>query len=129
MTAMSSTIGLTLVNGTILYGTFVVPIFTAAFSAIFANPLFLVPSIAFNFALYKRSLIYFYGSRAEVVNMFLKPNGKQVIIETRDGESKIVNNTDFYEAKTFEDKWESRIDFNYGANVYNYIRGNSVIYD
>jgi len=73
---MGSTIGLTLVNGAILYGTFVVPIFTAAFSALFANPLFLIPSLAFNFGLYKRSLIYFYGNRAEVVNIFLKPNGK-----------------------------------------------------
>ena len=61
--------------------------------------------------------------------MFLKQNGKQVIIETKDGESKEVNVSDIYGAKKTESKFENRIDFNYGANKYNFIRGNSIIYD
>lgn len=61
--------------------------------------------------------------------MFLKPNGKQVIVETRDGESKVVNTMDIYDAKLVDSKYEQRIDFCHGANVYNYIRGNSIIYD
>ena len=44
-TAMSSTVMLTLVNTSILYSTFINQIFTAAFSAIFANPIFLLPSL------------------------------------------------------------------------------------
>jgi hypothetical protein len=103
---MSSSVGLTVLNGAILYSTFVMPIFTATFSAIFANPIFLIPSLTFNYLIYKRSYIYFYGDRAEVVNMFLKQNGKQVIIETLDGESKIINNTDIYGAKFIENRHE-----------------------
>lgn len=74
--AIGSTIGMTLVNSAILYSTFVMPIFTASFSAIFANPIFLLPSLTANFIIWRRSHVYFYGDRTEVVNMFLKPNGK-----------------------------------------------------
>jgi len=105
-TAMSSTVMLTLVNTSILYSTFINQIFTAAFSAIFANPIFLLPSLAGNYILWRRSAIYFYGDRAEVVNMFLKPNGKQVVVETRDGESKVINNTDIYEATKLDSKYD-----------------------
>lgn len=103
---MVSTVMLTAVNTSILYSTFINQIFTAAFSAIFANPIFLLPSLAGNYILWRRSAIYFYGDRAEVVNMFLKPNGKQVIVETRDGESKVINNTDIYEATKFDSKYD-----------------------
>jgi len=96
---MTSSVLLTLLNTSILYSTFVIPIYTAAFSAIFANPIFLIPALTGNYMLCRRSAVYFYGDRAEVVNMFLKPNGKQVIIETRDGESKVVNNSDIYDPK------------------------------
>lgn len=95
---MTSTVLLTMLNTSILYSTFVIPIYTAAFSAIFANPIFLLPSLVGNYILSRRSAVYFYGDRAELVNMYLKPNGKQVIVETRDGESKVINNTDIYSA-------------------------------
>lgn len=61
--------------------------------------------------------------------MFLKPNGKQVIVETRDGLSKIVNNSDIYENKIIETSMCRRIDFYHGANNHNYIRGPSHIFD
>ena len=105
------------------------PFYKASFAAIFANPLFLLPSLALNYFLYQRYYIFFYGDRAQVVNMFLKPNGKQVIVETRDGESKVVIISDIYESKKIDSKYESRIDFNHGANIFNFIRGNSIIYD
>jgi len=105
------------------------PLYTAAASALFANPFFLVPSLAANYVIWKRSNVYFYGDRAEIVNIFLKPNGKQCILETRDGESNLVNNTDIYHPKVIADSYDARIDFNYGANNYRYIRGNAIICD
>ena len=128
-TTLASTLGLTVVNASILYSTFVMPIFKASVAAIFANPIFLIPSFTLNYLLYQRYYVYFYGDRAHVVNMYLKPNGKQVIIETRDGESKVVNNVDIYDARLVDSKYEQRVDFHNGANVFNFIRGNSIIYD
>lgn len=49
--------------------------------------------------------------------MYLKPNGKQIIIETKNGESKVVNNADIYEAVMLENRYESRINFGHGANI------------
>lgn len=61
--------------------------------------------------------------------MFLKPNGKQVIVETLDGESKIVNNKDFFNAEMITSRYQHRIDLYHGANNYLFIRGNSFAYD
>jgi hypothetical protein len=61
--------------------------------------------------------------------MFLKENGKQVIVETMDGESRIVNNKDFYKAEMITSRYQHRIDLFHGANNYLFIRGNSFAYD
>ena len=62
--------------------------------------------------------------------MYLQPDGKKVIIETRDGNSVDINNTSFYEPKQITSKWGgSRLDFGYGANIYLFMRGNPMIYD
>lgn len=127
--AMSSVVFLSCLNTSILYSTFIMPLYNAAASALFANPFFLVPSLAANYVIWRRSHVYFYGDRAEIVNIFLKPNGKQCILETRDGDSHVVNNTDIYQPKMIADAHDARIDFNYGANNYRYIRGNTIILD
>jgi hypothetical protein len=128
-TSIISTIGLTCFNTSILYSTFIMPIYIASFSAIFANPIFLLPSLTANYILWRHSSVYLLGERSEVVNMFLKPNGKQIIVETKDGLSKTINTVDIYEAKAIETKYAPRIDFFYGANEHRFIRGNSHIYD
>lgn len=64
-----------------------------------------------------------------MINLFLKPNGKQVIVETRDGESKIVNNMDFFNVKPVSTRWQHRIEFYHGANNFLFIAGNSYSYD
>lgn len=51
------------------------------------------------------------------------------MIETRDGESKVVNNTDIYRAEKISTAHETRIDLYYGSNNYIFIHGNSYIYD
>jgi hypothetical protein len=61
--------------------------------------------------------------------MFLKENGKQVIVETLDGESKTVNNKDFFNAEMITSRYQHRIDLFHGANNYLFIRGNSYAYD
>jgi len=61
--------------------------------------------------------------------MYLKPDGKKVVIETRDGQSVEVRNTSFYEPKQVSSRWDTRLDFGYGANIYLYLRGNPTIYD
>ena len=47
-----------------------------------------------------------------------------VIVETRDGETKIVNNSMVFNEKHIKNRWEDRIDFYHGANNYLYLRGN-----
>ena len=61
--------------------------------------------------------------------MYLMPNGKEIIVETKDGNSKLVNTRSIYKYKYFNDRWSSRVDFSHGANVYCYITGTTTIYD
>jgi len=51
-TTTASTLALTVVNTSILYSTFVMPLFKASVAAIFANPIFLIPSFTINYLLY-----------------------------------------------------------------------------
>ena len=73
------------------------PIYTAEASAILANPFFLLPSIALNYYLYKSSYALFYMDRSMITNIFLMDNGKQIITETRDGKTKVINIMDIYQ--------------------------------
>ena len=61
--------------------------------------------------------------------MFLKPNGKEVIVETRDGESREIKNYQFYNPKRIKTRHEHRIDLGYGSNNYLYIKGNTMTRD
>jgi len=84
-----------IMNTTVLYSLFVKPIFIPAISAVICNPLFILPSFALNYYILQKYYIFFFN-RSFITNMFLKPNGKQVIVETLDGESKVINNKDFF---------------------------------
>ena len=96
-TARYSCIVPTILNSTILYSLFVQPIFVPAITAVICNPLFVLPSLFMNYALFQKYYSFFM-TRSFITNMFLKPNGKQVIVETLDGESKVINNKDFFKA-------------------------------
>ena len=61
--------------------------------------------------------------------MYLKPNGRQIIVETLDGESKVINNTDIFKAEPINTRYSNRIDFYHGANNYIFIHGNSHAFD
>lgn len=61
--------------------------------------------------------------------MYLTPDGIKVIIETRDGNSVEIRSASFFEPKQIKSKWDTRLDFGYGANIYLYMRGNPMIYD
>ena len=117
-----------LLNSTIIYSLFVHPIFVPVITSVICNPLFILPSMALNYALFQRYYVYFFD-RSFVTNMYLKPNGKQVIVETLDGESKTVNNKDFYKADMITNRYQHRIELYHGANNYLFIRGNSFAYD
>ena len=73
----------TLVNSSIVYSLFVWPIYVPMVNAVVCNPLFFLPSLFANYALLQRYYIYFFN-RSYVTNIFLKPNGKQIIVETLD---------------------------------------------
>jgi hypothetical protein len=73
--------------------------------------------------------VYFLAPGSYIVNMFLKPNGKQVIVETLDEESRVINNMDFYQADNIQTQFSQRIDIYFGANNYLFLRGNSFCYD
>jgi hypothetical protein len=126
--AKASCFAASLLNTTILYSLFVHPIFVPAITTVICNPLFVLPSLFLNYALFQRYYVYFFD-RDYVTNMYLKPNGKQVIIETLDGESRTVNNKDFFKAEMVTTRYQHRIDMYHGANNYLFIRGNSYAYD
>lgn len=118
----------TLLNSSIIYSLFVTPIFVPAITSVICNPLFVLPSLFLNYALFQRYYVYFFN-RSFITNMYLKPNGKQVIVETLDGESRVVNNKDFFQAEMITNRYQHRIDLYHGANNYLFIRGNSYAYD
>ena len=124
----SACLGSSLLNSIIIYSLFVYPVFVPAITAVVCNPLFVVPSLFMNYALFQRYFVYF-SSQSFIKNMFLKPNGKQVIVETLDGESKVVNNKDFFKADMITNRYQHRIDLYHGANNYLFIRGNSYAFD
>jgi hypothetical protein len=127
-TAKAACLGSSVLNTTIMYSLFVHPIFVPVITSVICNPLFILPSLFMNYALFQRYYAYFHN-RSFITNMFLKPNGKQVVVETLDGESKIVNNKDFFKAEMITNKYQHRIDLYHGANNYLFIRGNSYAYD
>lgn len=103
--ARGSCIGSSTLNFSLLYSLFVEPLFNPLISSVLVNPLFIIPSLAINYILFARYYPFFYFGRSHVINMYLKPNGKQIIVETRDGESKVVNNMDIFDVKTIETKF------------------------
>ena len=115
-------------NSSIIYSLFVQPIFVPIITSVICNPLFVLPSLFLNYALFQRYYVYFFN-RDFITNMYLKPNGKQVIVETLDGESRVINNKDFFKAGMVTNKYQHRIDIYHGANNYLFIRGNSYAYD
>jgi len=62
--AKTSTVGLSIFNGSILTSTFMFPIYKASIAAILANPLFVVPSFILNWYLYNKYYVFYYGSRS-----------------------------------------------------------------
>ena len=52
-----------------------------------------------------------------------------MIIETRDGESKVVNNMDFYKPEQVVTRFNARIDIYHGANNYLFLTGHSHAFD
>jgi hypothetical protein len=126
--AQAACVSSSLLNTSILYSLFIQPLFVPAVTAVICNPLFALPSLFLNYALLQRYWVYFM-SRSYVTSLYLKPNGKQVIVETLDGESKTVNNKDFFKADMVTNRYQHRIDIYHGANNYLYIRGNSYAYD
>ena len=103
--------------------------FTPVVSGFLCNPLFIIPSLYLNYAVFDSYYAYFFGARSQIQNMYLKPSGKEVIVETRDGASKVIRNGIFHDPKRIKSKYENRVDLGYGANHYLFIKGNAQIYD
>ena len=115
-------------NLSIFYSLFVTPILTPLVTTVVCNPLFMIPSLVSNYLLLDHYYIYFYKS-AYITNIFLKPNGKQAIYETLDGESHLVNNKDIYKRELVRTRFAKRIEIYYGANKFMYLRGNAYCWD
>lgn len=116
-------------NTLCLYSGLINQIFTPAAQSFFCNPFFMLPSFFANYVLFDKYYVYMFGAGSHIENMFLMPNGKEVIVETRDGENKTIHNKWFYGPKIMKYGWEDRIDLNYGANNYLFIKGKSQIFD
>jgi len=123
-------VGVSALNSLVSYAVFIdYLIFTPTASSILCNPLFVIPLYYLNYQLIQKYYVNFFGKRAQVQNIYMKPNGREVIVETRDGNSVNVQNTSFYEPKQIRTRWDTRLDFGYGANIYLFMRGNPLIYD
>lgn len=105
------------------------PVWSTAVMAILCHPLVLVPSLVTNYVVYNKYKMLFQGDRARVMNMYLKPNGKEIIVETQDGNSKVVETLSIFGAKHVKGRYEDRLEFNHGANVYCYLTGKYTILD
>lgn len=66
-----------------------------------------------------------------VINMWLLPEGKQVLVETYEGEIKKINIKDIYnqEAKKTKLKLGSRMTFYHGSNNFLFMGGNTQYFD
>jgi len=59
----------------------------------------------------------------------LMPNGKEVVVETRDGFSRVIKNEKFFRPRSVEFRWDKRLELGYGANHRLYARGRPLIED
>ena len=48
--------------------------------------------------------------------MYLQPDGKEIIVETRDGMSHTIAINRVFDPNEVSGKWMNRLDFGYGAN-------------
>jgi len=71
--------------------------------------------------MYHKYKVLYFGDRSRVINMYLKPSGKQIIVETQDGKSKEVETLDIYMKRHIKSRYEDRIEFGHGANVFCFI--------
>lgn len=51
-----------------------------------------------------------------MANVYLKPNGRQVILETLDGESREINNADFFDLKQVNSGYIQKLEISFGSN-------------
>jgi hypothetical protein len=105
--ARASVVTLSVINAVTLYSALSIPILAPAISAIVCHPAFLIPSLVANYCLYYTHKLLLSGDRARVMNMYLKSNGKQVIIETQDGSSSEVNTMDLYGSTFIDHRWST----------------------
>jgi hypothetical protein len=122
-TARVCTASLTLVNAITLYSAFAMPIWSSLVMSFLCHPLVLVPSLSANYVMYHKYKVLYFGDRSRVINMYLKPSGKQIIVETQDGKSKEVETLDIYMKRHIKSRYEDRIEFGHGANVFCFIQG------
>ena len=120
---------LSFINATTLYSAFAMPVWSTMVMSVLCHPLCLLPSLCANYIIYNKYKVLFAGDRARVINMYLMPNGKQMIVETLDGKSKVVDTLNIFGSKHIKTRFEDRIEFSHGANVFCYIEGKFQILD
>ena len=59
--------------------------------------------------------------------MFLQPDGKEIIVETRDGMSHTIAINKVFDPNEVTGKWMNRLDFGYGANNFLFCMGKPLI--
>lgn len=130
-TKISLLFSVTGINSLALYSLFVEPILLDTIWASFCNPLFLVPSLIANYFILTEYSIMLYAKREMAINMWLLPNGRQVIVDTYNGESRKINIKDFYNYKERSTKFKlgGWKEIYHGTNNYLFMTGNSQYFD
>lgn len=115
-TARFSTLFSTSLNTSIFYHLFVSPFYIPAVAAHLCSPLFLLPLLTINYFQLRRYYHYFTFKSYYLTNMYLKPNGRQVVLETLDGNSTEVNNADFFDLKQINNNYIQKLEVSFGSN-------------
>mmetsp|Transcript_15946 Transcript_15946/g.13922 ORF Transcript_15946/g.13922 Transcript_15946/m.13922 type:complete len:289 (-) Transcript_15946:17-883(-) len=116
---------MTLGNSLAIYSLFIDPVLQYTVAAALCNPQFLLPSVLINYLYMGEYNVMFYAKRDMVINMWLLPLGKQVLVELLNGDTRKVNIKDFYlfEKKKTRFRFGSRIEMYHGSNNYLFLSG------
>ena len=118
--------GFSAANAAAIYSLFAEPVLQGTMLGFLCNPLALIPSLLFNYFLLSEYNIMFYAKRDMAINMWLLPQGKQVIVETYNGQTRKIHIKDIYKFETKKTKFRlgNRLEIYHGANNYLFLSGN-----
>jgi len=118
-------LGSSAITASVVYSLFIDPILQYTSLAVLCQPAVLFPNMILNYFLYTEFKMMMHAKRDMVINMWLMPLGKQVLVETYNGDIRKVNIKDFYkfETRTTRFGFGNRLEMYHGANNFLFLQG------